>query len=69
MLAYRIYWLDHDNRIRRADDLTAATDAEACDAAEARLCSFCQLPVDQQAVPARGDGHRIALLHRPFQDQ
>ena len=32
-------------------------------------CRFGQLPVDRQAVPARGDGHRVALLHRPFQDQ
>ncbi len=34
---YRIYWLDHDNRISSADDLTIDTDEAALAAAEARL--------------------------------
>ena len=34
---YRIYWLDQDNRITRADSLTVDTDEEALAAAEARL--------------------------------
>jgi hypothetical protein len=34
---YRIYWLDHDNRISRADNLTIDTDEAALSAAEVRL--------------------------------
>jgi hypothetical protein len=34
---YRIYWLDQDNRITRADSLTVDTDEEVLAGAEALL--------------------------------
>jgi hypothetical protein len=37
MATYRLYWLDDVVLVARADNLTAATDAEACNWAEAQL--------------------------------
>ena len=61
---YRIYWLDVNNHIVRAENLTAATDAEAQGVAEVQGAAEVQLWAAGAIEVWRGTA-RIARIEKP----